>query len=117
MAASSVTGKGLGNSKKATTKDLAKLQNGPNIVIAGQFELQNSVTSPPSAAINQVVFPKPLNGLASEYAVILTTLNGGYVYLSSIEESDGKFTGFHAIAEADCTVMYIVVKSGIKPNI
>ena len=116
MAASSVTGKGIGASDKPTSKELATIGNGPSILIAGTIESEGGMSSPPSSS-NTVVFPNALPGAASKYIVILTTLNGGYAYVTHKDETDGNFVGFDFVTEADCTLMYIVTKIGSKPNV
>lgn len=115
MAASSVTGKGLGSSKKITTKDLASLNNAPAIYIAGVVESEEVLVSPPTSG-NEVVFPSPLAGGSENYVVILTTISGGSAYVTDLNEVNGNFSGFEFITGTECTVMYIVVKRGIRPK-
>jgi len=118
MTAHSVTGKGPGSSNKPTSKELAMLANGPAILIAGTAEINGGITSPPSSSNNTIVFPKALPGGSENYVVILTTLNGGYVYISDLDEdADGNFSGFSAIAESECTLMYMVSKVGVRPTV
>lgn len=114
MAAQSVTGSGLGSSGKLTSKELATLAMGPSIQIAGTIQTEDGVgSSPPSPEVNSVTFPKALNGGSENYAVILTTLNGGVSYVTNLDEDDdGNFSGFSFATESDCTLMYIVVKVG-----
>lgn len=117
MTASSVTGKGLGASKKITTKELSTLANGPVIMISGVAESVETNVSPPANG-NIVKFPKPLVGGADQYNVFLTTQNGGVAYIvDKIENGSGEFTGFGFITTAECTVMYMVVKNGIRPTL
>jgi len=94
--------------------ELANLLLGPRIVAAGIFESTNLIASSPPSAETSVVFPSPLPGGADKYAVIITTLNGGYGYVTAKNESGGNFVSFEAITEAECDVMYIVVKTGFK---
>jgi len=117
MAATTSQGTGHGSANKETTTELAILANGPVIMVAGVVESTSQNTSPASDG-NTVVFPYPLTGGMDKYSVILTTVNGGLAYISDRDEDgDGKFTGFSFITETDCTVMYIVVKVGIKPQV
>lgn len=114
---SSATGKGPGASNKVTTKELAALANGPTIHVTGYVESEDLATSPPVTG-NSVVFPQPLTGGYENYVVILTTLNGGYAYVTDMDEnSAGNFTGFSFGTEAECSLMYLVAKAGIRPTI
>lgn len=120
MAASSVTGKGIGSSNKPTVKDLAIAANGPTIhfsgiIISAGMTLSSPSSSPPST-LSRLTFPYPLSGSPSDYVIMLTTLNGGYAYVSDQDENDdGDFTGFSFVTEAECDLMYIIVSCGIKP--
>lgn len=114
MTASSATGKGLGNSNKPTSKELAKAANGPVILAAGRVNAEENMSPPASS--NIVRFPYPLPGDADDYVVILTTLNGGSAYVTDMFESNGHFTGFAVLPESESTVMYMVCKTGHKPN-
>lgn len=130
MGASSVTGvSGTGTSGKLTTNELSQLANGPSILIAGIASTGTGgdpESSPPSDPTGTVTFPRPLPGNGngdpgSCYCVILTTLNGGYAYVTDMDdqdldgdEVDDHFTGFSFIAEEECDVMYIVTKIGIR---
>ena len=119
MAASSVTGTGIGSSNKPTVKDLAIAANGPTIHFSGIITSAGMTLSPPSSppsTLSRLTFPYPLTGGASDYVVMLTTLNGGYAYVSDLDENDdGDFTGFSFVTEAECDLMYLVVSCGIKP--
>ena len=120
--ATSVTGvSGAGTSGKYTTTELAILANGPSIFFTGIIEVDGSSSSPPSSppsSTNTLVFPYALVGGAEHYVVLLTTLNGGAAYVTDTDEdSDGNFIGFSLIAEADCSVMYLVANAGIRPTI
>jgi hypothetical protein len=117
MGASSVTGSGAGSAGTVTSKDLAILANGPTIIFTGIAEGEENVSSPPNPAANTVVFPYALEGSADAYVVILTTINGGYAYITDRDEADGYFTGFSFACEADGSVMYLVAKVGMKPQI
>lgn len=123
MGSTSVTGKGNGASKKATVKDLAILENGPQIMFCGQVEstaddVEGAPSSPPSSVWGTVKFPYVLEEGVSKYSVILTTLNGGLAYvIDMIEDDDDNFIGFTFLVEAQCTVMYLVVRNGSRPQI
>lgn len=115
MTASSVTGRGTGDSNKYTSKNLAILANGPAIYVAGKVESEDLPVSPPSIG-NEVVFPNPLAGGPDHYIVMLTTQNSGYAYVDEMNENDdGDFTGFTFVTEAEGTLMYLVVKVGVRP--
>jgi hypothetical protein len=117
MGASSVTGTGVGASNKLTSKEMASLANGPSILIAGAIEATETITSPPTSG-NYVVFPEALPGGAENYIVILTTQNAGNAYVTDMnEDGSGNFSGFDFFVEADGTVMYLVVKIGVKPKV
>jgi hypothetical protein len=118
MGASSVTGvSGAGMSGKATTNELSKLANGPAIMFSGYVESEDIVVSPPAIG-NTIVFPQPLQGSSDNYVVLLTTLNGGYAYVTDMDENDdGDFIGFSFATEAECSMMYLVAKVGIKPTV
>lgn len=116
MAASSVTGAGVGESGKLTTKELAILANGPSILIAGVIECEgvgDPPTSPPASG-SVVNFPQPLEGGADNYVVMLTAQNSTNTYVSQMLEEDGNFVGFAIMTANDCDVMYIVTKKGIR---
>jgi hypothetical protein len=115
MTAATTTGRGHGSSNKFTTKELAKIANGPVIMVAGYAESQGGVASPPSSS-DVVVFPTPLEGGSENYVVLLTTQNGGYAYVNNLNENaDGDFIGFSFLTETDCSLMYLVAKVGHKP--
>lgn len=116
MSATSVTGKGLGKSAKLTTNELATLANGPSIIFTGITNVVSVISSPPSISTS-VTFPYPLPGGADKYVVLLTTINGGNAYIATRTESNGNFTGFIAVADTDCTVMYLVAKVGSRPQL
>ena len=117
MTASSVTGVGSGSSNKLTTQGLASLANGPAIIFSGYVESQDIVVSPPAIG-NTIVFPQSLQGSSDNYVVLLTTLNGGYAYVTDMDENDdGDFIGFSFATEAECSMMYLVTKVGIKPTV
>lgn len=118
MTASSVTGTGLGDAGKPTTNQLSILSNGPSIIFSGVVETVEGIASPPDIAANTVVFPYTLPGGAEKYVILLTTLNGGSAYLSSInEDEDGTVHGFSVQSEAEGTVMYMVTKAGTRPRV
>lgn len=117
MSASSVTGSGVGASRKPTSNELAILANGPNIIFTGLIEATDGIASPP-ITLASVVFNYPLPGGADNYVVLLTTINAGYAYVADRDEDgEGNFTGFSVIAEEDGTVMYLVAKVGQRPNL
>ena len=114
MAASSATGKGQGAAAKVTTKELSAAFNSPSILIAGLAE--SSVSSSPPSSSNEVVFPNAFQGGEENYIVLLTTQNGGYAYVTDMDEdSDGNFSGFSFTTESSCTLMYLVAKVGQRP--
>lgn len=119
MGASTVTGKGIGSSNKPTVKDLAIAANGPVIHLSGIIASAGMTLSPPSSppsTLSTLTFPYPLTGSSADYVVMLTTLNGGYAYVSDLDENDdGDFTGFSFVTEAECDLMYMIVSCGIKP--
>lgn len=83
MAGTSVTGKGIGDSAKPTTDQLAVFANGPSILIAGTVEVEEGISSPPSSGIGTVVFPKALPGPVTDYVVILTGIGTGAVQIAA----------------------------------
>ena len=121
MGASSVTGKGFGHSNKLSVKELAILENGPQIIFCGhKYASSNSTSppsSPPSSGINTVYFPYPLPTVTN-FSVFLTTEAGGKAFVTSMNtDSDEKFIGFSFTVESACNTMYMVVKNGIRPQI
>lgn len=113
MGASSVTGTGMGSCGKPTTVELAAWANAPAIMIAGRTDTTEIVSSPPTQGA-VITLPTPLPGGADSYAVILTSLNGGSTYVADMTEEDGNFTSFTFVSESEGTVMYIVVKIGVR---
>ncbi len=112
MAASSVTGRGNGASKKPTAKELS---SGPILLITGIVHAEEMPVSPGSIGGGEVVFNTPLPGKANGYIVTITSLNGGYSYVTALNEnSNGDFTGFEFITESECEVMYMVASIGRK---
>lgn len=116
MSSTSSTGKGQGASDKFNTNQLNILANAPSIIFTGIIEAEEGITSPPSVS-STVTFPYALEGAASNYVVLLTTINGGYAYVTALHETSGDFTGFSCTVEADCSLMYLVSKVGIRPNL
>ena len=116
MAALSVDGVGKGAADKRELNDLAALSNGPTVVFSGIAAATNSNTSPP-VPTNTVYFPYALSGAATSYAVFLTSLNGGLVYVSNKHETSGHFDRFTFIAEAEGSVHYMVCTLGSRPNL
>jgi hypothetical protein len=119
MSASSVTGRGNGSANKLTVPELAILSNGPVIYFSGVAEAPEEVlSSPPISSSNSVTFPYPLPGGSERYVVMLTTKNAGKAYVTDlVENDDGEFTGFTALAESEGTIMYIVASIGVRPNL
>lgn len=117
MAASSVTGAGSGASNKLTTLELASLANGPSIIVSGYLESEDMAVSPPASG-NTILLPRPLQGSSDNYVVLLTTINGGYAYITDMDENDdGDFIGFSFLTEAECSIMYLITKVGMKATI
>lgn len=120
MAAQTTEGTGNGSVENVTTHNLSKVNNGPSILIAGVVSAAELLSSPPAIG-NTVTFQVPLPGLGEEHCVILTTLNGGYAYVTDMDDQDldednedDHFTGFSFYTESECDVMYIVTKVGAK---
>lgn len=109
MGASSATGKGNGASNKPGIVQLQEFSNSV-ILAAGYAEGSEVVASPPGFN-NLVEFDVPLEGPSDRYVVMVTTLNGGYAYVSTMQENDdGNFYRFGVVVEADCNFMYLVAK-------
>lgn len=108
MGAYSVTGVGVGSSQDHPNNTL-------NIAVAGYLTAVTTLNTSPSTNGGTVRFPYPLQNSPNEYTVILTSLNGGAAYVSSLDEIDDRFIGFSVITSYPCQVMYIVVKNGFKP--
>lgn len=124
MGATSTEGVGSGASEKPSINDLAIWANGPQILYSGLAESEDSEIISPPSTIGSVTLPVPLPGLAEDYCVILTTLNGGAAYIIDMDDDDldgddedDHFVGFSFYTESACTVMYIVVQVGIRPSI
>lgn len=121
MGATSSEGSGNGASNKLTTNQLSILANGPKIYFTGVFSVADLSASPPSsppASASVVYFPYILEGSPSNYVVLLTTMNAGAVYISDLlEDDDGNFSGFSAIAETEGEAMYMVASVGVKPKV
>ena len=119
MAASSVTGTGIGSSGKPTTVELAGLVNGPAIyavgsVLVGEEEGVSPPSSPPAENMATVTLPVPLPGIDS-YAIILTGEEGINPYIADMTDNeDGSLTGFTVSGSASGTVYYMVVKKGFR---
>lgn len=120
MGASSVDGSGQGSSNKLGVKELSILANGPTICIASTaLATEEVLTSPPGGDSQaEVVFPEVLPGGTENYIVLLTPLNVSSCYVTDMDEDDdGNFSGFSIHAEGPGTIMYLVVKKGIKPAV
>lgn len=123
MAGSSVTGKGNGEANKPSVKELSILANsGPNLIFAGIVSTVSEDASPPSSPPSPsnyitVNFPYALTGPSTDYVVLLTSINGGLVYIIDLaEDDDGNFSGFTALVESESDVNYLVVSKGIRPK-
>lgn len=116
MGATSATGVGLGSSNKRNINDLDTIANGPSIMFSGIVEADDTLPTSPPAYGNTVEFPYALNGSANNYVIMLTSINGGYAYVSDRDENgDGNFSGFTFIAEYESSVMYVVISVGSRP--
>ena len=119
MGATSVEGVGgVGLCGKLTTKELAILATGPSILVTGQATLAEDVLiNPPSPSV-EVVLPKALPGSYVNYAVFITSVNSGAVYIATFtNNSDGDFSEFRIIGEAEGTCMYMVTRKGVAPSL
>ena len=105
-ASSGVSGHGMANKNNLNVK-----AEGLVILLAGRLTTSEVNSSPPSS-VGQVIFPKPLKGLADNYVVVLTSVSGGFAEISSFTEENGNFTGFHCLTHVDSDVCYIVTRSG-----
>lgn len=119
MGSTSVTGVGgPGMCGKATTAELSAWANGPQILLSGIAVSEESLITSPPISGGEVTFPAPLDESSENYCVILTTLNGGYAYVSELEDTDDdQFSGFSFVTETECDCMYIVVNTGIRPTV
>lgn len=93
------------------------MANSPSILAAGMVGTAVIPFLSPATYGGEVVFPTALPGDADKYCILLTTLNGGYAYVSDRSESGGNFTGFSFRVESECDCMYLVVRSGFRFNI
>lgn len=110
MGATSVTGKGNGSVPVISTQQLHEQElNQINIVYSGRATSGGSVLSPAGYA-GQAVFSTALSGGQSNYNVIITSISGGFSYISDFTEVDGNLTGFNFITEYASEIMYIVCK-------
>lgn len=118
MSATTSQGTGHGAADKPTINELATLINtGPNVIFTGIVASGATLTSPP-ADQGVVVFPYTLTGGADNYVILLTSLNGGMVYISARDtDEEGNFFGFSCIAESECDVMYMVATVGSRPQV
>lgn len=121
MGATSVTGQGEGAVRRPSAHQVAVVTLAPTIIFSGIVEATASMMSPPSSppsSSNTVEFPYVLVGGADEHVILLTTLNAGSAYVSSMDEDeDGNLSGFSFVSEADGSVMYMVTKVGSKPAV
>lgn len=116
--AQSITGIGLGNSKKYTTRELAILANSMNIIVAGKVELAEGLLINPPSPTATVTFGESLHGSYTNYAVLVTGLNTGSIYVASMTNNDaGNFSEFRVIGQTEGTCMYIVTKIGTQPKV
>ena len=114
MAASSVTGTGLGKSHKETADLLDNLEATSKIVAAGTAETSSDglPSSPPSDPTVVVTFESPLPLPSNRYVVILTAVNGSDpAYVSDLSDNDDdQFESFSITCASECDVNYIVIK-------
>jgi hypothetical protein len=121
MGASSVTGRGKGSAKRNTSRESSLLNNGPIVIMAGSIDTDTNTilpSSPPDNALTATVtFPYALKGRATNYVVMLTTQNGGKAQVTNMIENDNNdFSGFSVSVESGCDLMYMVVRSGVRPR-
>lgn len=118
MTSQSATGTGLGASGKLTTKELAILTNGLNILEAGRIELSEDFLINPPSPTAIVTLMNELTGSYTNYSVLLTGLNTGAIYITSLTDNDaGNFSEFRVIGESEGTCMYVIVKNGLMPTV
>lgn len=116
--AQSATGTGLGSSNKMGTKELAILANSLNIVMAGRVELAEDLMVNPPSPTATVTLGEALPGSNTNYAILVTGLSTGSVYVASMSNNGaGNFSQFRVIGESEGTCMYVIVKTGFKPSV
>lgn len=117
MAASSVTGTGPGSVEFYNSQQLTGIVSGPgNIIFSGQAQSEEELMISPPSNLATVNFQSFLPGVASDYLVFLTTINGGWGQVVNMFEDGGMVTGFMCMTEFPCTFNYMVIKSGNKIN-
>ena len=98
-------------------RELRLASMSPSIYLAGMLEASDSNMSPPSSppsSLNTVTFDA-LPGHYSRYIVMLTTQNGGLAYVTEMIYNDSNnLTGFSVYSEVECTVNYMVVRTGVR---
>ena len=114
----SVTGTGLGSSNKLTTKELAILANTMNILVVGKVDLEEDFMVNPPQPTATITLKDPLPGSKSNYAVLVTGINTGAIYIATMTDNDDdNFSEFRVIGESEGICMYVVIKLGIRPSI
>lgn len=117
MAATSVTGTGLGDADKPSVGDLAVLAQGPCVVFSGIVEVIDGAIPSPGHPGNTVRLPIPLPGGADNYIVILTPIGENDVYFYGFGENDGDVTSFVVVGIDEGEVMFSVIRKGFRPSI
>jgi len=113
-----VTGVGLGNSRKVSTKELAPLANGPHILVVGRAELEEDLMVNPPVPTATIVLSTPLPYVYQNYVVLITGLNTGTIYIASLtNDDDNKFSEFRVIGESEGTCMYMILSNGLIPTV
>lgn len=116
MSASSVTGTGNGDAGKRTIKELAVLDNGPQILYSGILSGVFTVGLSPPTAFMSYIFPVPLAGGRNSYVVIASGQNGNVKVINKYQDMNNDFTGFLLSCDAEGEVQFIVAKVGIRPK-
>lgn len=112
MGATSVTGKGAGAVDSYSTQQLHTQElNQLNIIYSGRGSNDGSPPLSPSGYAGTVVFSSPLFGSGDKYNIIITSINGGFSYVSGFTESGDNLLGFTFITEYESDIMYIVCKN------
>lgn len=109
MTASSVTGVGSGSVESVSTQSLNKT----NIIFSGRAQTNDGPPISPSGYLGTCVFPVPLTGSPDSYVVVITSVNGGNVVISTLNEDENTFIGFNFVAEFQCEIMYIVTNNNV----
>lgn len=113
----SVTGAGHGAANKPRASEIAAAFTGPAVYFVGAVDSQTSIppSSPPTGN-NHVVLPEPLPGPTDNYAIFVTTSDGGgYAYVTDVQDDDnGNLISFDFITQAPGTAWFMVVKKGFR---